>query len=529
MGAKRTLRIRSAALVATLLMVTAPAQPASPDRADRPGRAEQAEQPDLRPFYEQRVTWHPCEDLPQNPEDMTCAEVTVPLDYAAPDQGTLRIALARITAATDDPEGSLLLNFGGPGDPGIVTLAGFGRTFNEFTDAYDVVTFDPRGVGRSSPVSCGDSAPPVFTGADPDAFVEQADAHYEECRRASGPVLPYVGTINTARDLDVIRHALGDDRLNYLGFSYGTRLGAAYAAEFPHRVGRMVLDGVDTLTEPLVEQGLVTAEGRQRALDDFATWCATRSDCPLGTNARDAKLAVTRLVERVTAEPITLYDGSLFTVDTLVSALSATLYSQSNWPALSLALTSLIEDDDPIPLLATSMPVPVTGAPHPRGREVPAVPLDNGSAALTAVNCADDPDRPTAAELSGPAYERLLADYTAASPVFGPAQLSQVLLCTGYPPGSDFVRSIHDVPTPKFLLVGTRGDPATPYRWTVETARRLGDSAVVLDNRGEGHGGYLSSKCVKRVVDAFFLEGDLPASGRSCPADPVDPALLPGS
>ncbi|MEV3871077.1 alpha/beta hydrolase [Streptomyces sp. NPDC049906] len=512
-------------------------------RTGQAGRraGEAAAQPDLRRFYDQRPTWGECADLPQNPEGMTCAEVTVPLDYAAPERGTLRLALARIAATTDDPKGSVLLNFGGPGDPGIVNLAGFGRTFNTFTNAYDVVTFDPRGVGRSSPVTCDHAPPPEFTGADPEAFLREAEAHYQRCLRASGPVLPYVGTVNVARDLDVIRAALGDDRLNYLGFSYGTRLGAAYAAEFPHRVGRMVLDGVDTLVEPLVEQGLVTAEGRQTALDDFATWCATRADCPLGDNARDAKRNVALLVERVAEHPITLYDGSRFTVDTLVAALSAALYSRANWPSLSLALASLIEDDDPIPLLATSMPVPVTAvrpppgaragtgaAAHPRttrtGPVAPLVPADNMLVALTAVNCADDPDRLTAADLTPAAYERLLARYTAASPIFGPAQLSQVLLCAGYPPGSDFIRSIHDVPTPKMLLVGTRGDPATPYRWTVETARRLGDSAVVLDNRGEGHGGYTSSKCVRRAVDGFFLEGDLPGggSGGSCPADAQD-------
>ncbi|WP_405644472.1 alpha/beta hydrolase [Streptomyces uncialis] len=506
------MRVRSAAATLTVTAaLLAPAPAVSPSASSA--------QPDLRPFYSQHLRWTPCADLPMNPEDMRCAHVTVPLDYAAPGKGTVSIALARIASTSAHPRGSVLLNFGGPGDPGIVTLAGFGRTFNDLTDAYDVVTFDPRGVGRSSPVTCGNVPRPVFTGTDPAALLKKADTYYDECLRASGPVLPYVGTINAARDLDVIRDALGDDKLNYLGFSYGTRLGAVYTGEFPHKVGRMVLDGVDTLTESLAEQGLVIAEGRQTALDDFATWCAGRPDCALGTNSRTAKESVVRLLHRIEEHPITLYDGSLFTAEVLVSALSATLYSQANWPSLNRALTTLIDDNDPIPLLATSMPVPVASL---RPRDV--VPADNSQVALTAVNCADDPDRLTAPQLSDPvAYERLRAAYLKASPVFGPAQLDQLLLCAGHPKGSDYVRSVHDVDTPKFLLVGTRGDPATPYRWTEETARRLGDSAVVLDNRGEGHGGYVSSKCVKRTVDTFFLEGDLPSSGQSCSAEPVRP------
>ncbi len=537
MGVSGASRAKTAALTMALLALAVPASAnASTTATGTTAAAVSADLAEPSRFRDQRPVWHPCADLPFNPEDMTCAEVTVPVDYADPGKGTLEIALARIASTAEEPRGSLLLNFGGPGDPGISTLAAFGRTFNEFTNAYDVVTFDPRGVGRSSPVSCADSPPPVFTGGeDPDAVIREADAHYALCRDASGPVLPYTGTVNVARDLDVIRQALGDEKLSYLGFSYGTRLGAAYAAEFPHRVGRMVLDGVDTLTEPLVEQGLVIAEGRQTALDDFATWCATRPDCALGDDAREAKRSAALLVDRIEAEPITLYDGSLFTADTLVAALSAALYSRSTWPSLAQALNTLIRDDDPIPLLATAMPVPVAAdggrdsGPRAAPEPPPPVPADNAEAALTAVNCADDPDRLTAEDLTGDAYARLLADYTAASPVFGPAQLGQVLQCAGHPPGSDFIRSIHDVPTPRLLLVGTRGDPATPYRWTVETARRLGDPAVVLDNRGEGHGGYVSSTCVRRVVNAFFLEGDLPVGDRSCPADPGDPVGPPGT
>jgi len=144
------------------------------------------------------------------------------------------------------------------------------------------------------------------------------------------------------------------------------------------------------------------------------------------------------------------------------------------------------------------------------------VPGDNLPAALMAVNCADDPDRPSADQIVKD-IDRLRSRYEAASPVFGPQRLSQVLMCYGRPRGTDFIRNeVKDVHTAKMLLVGTRGDPATPYRWTLETARRLGPSAVVLDNKGEGHTGYSSSVCVHATVDAFLLEGTLPAGGTTC-------------
>ncbi len=147
------------------------------------------------------------------------------------------------------------------------------------------------------------------------------------------------------------------------------------------------------------------------------------------------------------------------------------------------------------------------------------IPLDNLPAALMAINCADDPDRPSAAQITKN-IDRLRARYEEASPVFGRYRLTQVLTCYGRPRGTDFIREeVRDLDTPKMLLVGTRGDPATPYRWTVETAKRLGDSAVVLDNRGEGHTGYGSSKCVHQKVDDFLLYGTLPADGSSCGPD----------
>jgi pimeloyl-ACP methyl ester carboxylesterase len=333
-----------------------------------------------------------------------------------------------------------------------------------------------------------------------------------------------MGTVDAARDLDVIRQALGDDRLNYLGFSYGTRLGAVYAARFPGKVGRMALDGVDTLTESAAEQGLVTVQGQQTALDGFLDWCVQDLACPFGDDRRAAGDRVVRLVRSLDENPVPNGSGGLLTGQDLVRALGRGLYSKRLWPSLARVVASLVQDGDTRGVEAFSsggVTLPDRRGDGPAGTA--GIPPDNLPAALMAVNCADDPDRPGAEQLTRE-LGRLRAEYQQASPVFGRARLNELLMCYGRPKGTGFIRDkVKNVDTDRMLLVGTRGDPATPYRWTVETARRLGPSAVVLDNRADGHTGYLSSRCVHRKVNDFLLYGSLPAGGSSCGRDPEPP------
>ncbi|AMW08514.1 protease [Streptomyces qaidamensis] len=486
--------------------------------------------PGLTRFYDQKVTWTKCEGMDM-PKDLQCGKVTVPLDYAKPGQGTLDVAVARYRA-TGTSRGSVLLNFGGPGGQGVAQLAMGGKDFMGLTNGYDVVSFDPRGVGRSSPVSCGnasDSALDATDGnadvTDPGAILEELRAAAAECTEHSGPVLPHIGTVNAARDLDVIRDALGDDKLNYLGFSYGSRLGAVYAAQHPDKVGRMVLDGVDTLTEPLSDQGVASARGQQTALENFLTWCTEDIACPFGRDPREARKHVVQVVESLDKDPLPNDFGETFSGQDFAGALGQGLYSRELWPSLQRAVGRLLEDGDPSGLeafLSGGFTLPPLRGPHAGLTDPADVPLDNLPAALMAVNCADDPDRPAAARVTED-LGRLRARYEQASPVFGRYRLTQVLMCYGRPKGTDYIREdVKDLDTPRMLLVGTRGDPATPYRWTVETAKRLGSSAVVLDNRGEGHTGYGSSKCVHSKVDAFLLYGTLPPDGSSCGSDRDD-------
>ncbi len=528
-----------AAVTLALLGATLPSEAltgAGPPSGAPPGTGPPtaADQPDLSRFYDQKIDWADCQG-DGIPEDLQCGKVTVPLDYARPAEGTVDVAMARYRA-TGKSRGSVLLNFGGPGGSGVSQLAYAADDFMGLTDGYDVVSFDPRGVGRSSPVSCGEGADATsgaITDTGPDAGDPQASLKLlrqaaDTCAKHSGPVLRHIGTVNASRDMDVMREALGDKRLNYLGFSYGTRLGAVYAAQFPEKTGRLVLDGVDTLTEPLSEQGIAGAEAQQTALEDFLTWCAEDISCAFGQDPRRARQEVVRLVESMDEAPVPTVFGGQFSGQDLVGAIGQALYSEELWPALAQALRSLVEDGDATGVMRFStggIAVPDGDGPVHGGLVDDAdIPADNLPAALMAINCADDPDRPTAGQIIE-SLDKLRAVYEEASPVFGQYRLTQVLTCYGRPKGTSYIRErVRDVDTSKMLLVGTRGDPATPYRWTVETAKRLGSAAVVLDNKGVGHTGYASSKCVHRKVDDFLLYGSLPADGSSCGPDERPPS-----
>lgn len=505
------------------------------------GEATAGPSPDLSRYYTQKIKWGACEEdgagLMSDPDatpvpkdkNVRCGKITVPLDYAKPGRGTVDLAMVRVKSSGES-RGSLLLNFGGPGGAGVSGLLNSQKEFEYLGKGYDVVSFDPRGVGESSPVTCGDAGAqePEMEGKsdDPGAVLDEMRKIAEECKKKSGPVLPYVGTVNVSRDMDVMRQVLGDKKLNYLGFSYGTRLGAVYAAQFPKKVGRMVLDGVDTLTEDVAEQALVSAEGRQTALDNFIRWCTDNAGCVLGTDSRAARDNMTELIKGLDTYPLQSSDGAEFTGQDVVDVLGQALYSRQSWPALSQALGALLADGDPRALLrmSGSLAHQRPGGPDAvgRGRAPEDVPADNMAAALMAVNCADDPDRPDAARLEKE-VGKLQREFDSTSAIFGRSMLMPVLFCFGRPAGTDYIREdVRDVKSPDFLLVGTRGDPATPYRWTEETAERLGSAAVVLDNKGDGHTGYAGSKCVREKVDGFLLYGEMPRNGSSCGVEEED-------
>ncbi|MGA4987432.1 alpha/beta hydrolase [Nonomuraea bangladeshensis] len=484
----------------------------------------------------QELTWKRCPaqengDRPEPLADGTaweCATLRVPLDHARPDGPRLRLALIRAKARPGAGErrlGSLVFNFGGPGESGVATLPPIAKDrYLKLHRRYDLVSFDPRGVGRSDGVRCldgrGFDAWRDLDGT-PDSPAEERTliggfrAFTASCARHARAVLPYVGTENAARDLDLLRQALGEERLHYFGISYGTKLGGVYAHLFPQRVGRMVLDGAVDPTENAEQVALHQAKGFQRALGNFLRDCAGRRDCPVpGGRAarrkggeqdnRRGERRIARLLARLDSRPLPAAGGRRLTQTQALYGIAAALYSRESWPYLRLALRSAIDDGKGDLLLYFS------DALYGRGDDGRYTNLQSANAA---VNCADSSDRYTAAHVRA-----RLPEFRTASPVFGELLAWSLLQCTGWPvAGAAPATDVRAPGAPPVLVVGTTGDPATPYEGAATMAERLG-AGVELIRRGEGHGAYGSgSSCVDDTVNRFLLDGTVPENRTTCP------------
>ncbi|MET8507566.1 alpha/beta hydrolase [Streptomyces sp. NPDC004787] len=457
----------------------------------------------------QRPDWRRC-TAPEGGEApgsaWRCATVRVPLDYAKPDGPTLPIALIRKEAGAKDARlGSLLFNFGGPGGSGVDILPRGAAEYTALGTRYDLVSFDPRGVQRSSGVVCRDDEEQEKaersvdytpeTAAEEKAFRADAVAFGQGCERRSGTVLPYTTTSNTARDMDLIRQVLGDRKLNYFGISYGTQLGAAYAHLFPKNVGRMVLDAVVDPTADSVGHARNQTVGFQRALDNYLT--STGQDPEEGTRR------IVRLLERLDRKPLAVGDRRLN--DSLaLTGVVMPLYSQQNWPLLTSALTKA-ENGSGAELLSL--------ADWYNDRDA------NGhyatqSHAQRAISCADSAERPTLDQARA-----LLPEFRRLSPVFGPFLAWDTAgWCADWPVEGEADRPSVSAPgAAPVLVVGTTGDPATPYEGAERMAKALGPGVgVLVTNKGEGHGAYGSAACATRTIDAYLLQGTVPAYGKTC-------------
>jgi pimeloyl-ACP methyl ester carboxylesterase len=479
-----------AALAATVL--------AAPPQADGSAAASP---------YGQTIDWTGCSGL-QGPAAMECGTLTVPRDYADPGKsGDLDLAVSRIPATGPGPRlGSLVVNFGGPGIPGIAELAE--RTaageLARLNRRYDLVGFDPRGTGRSTPVDCGD-----LSGVTATDLVAQARQVAQACRKHSGGLLHWVGTPNAARDLDVVRSALGDDRLTYLGFSYGGRLGSVYAHEFPQHTGRIVLDGVPDPTLDDAETALAQAAAFQHALGDFAADCAARG-CPVpGRTAAQVVTAIETAGRGLGGSGLATATGRLDRSGFLHGVQNA-LYSKDNWPFLREALSALRGGDGEL-MMQLAYPGRLGVASGPVRGPSWSVP-DNYEMAKLAIDCRDTPERHTAAGVH--ALDRRFA---AASPVFGASIEATLLSCTGWPPGDPASREVAAPAAPQALLVSTTADPATPYPGAAHMAAALGNGSRVLTYRGEGHGAYFAhNPCVVSTVEAYLTDGSMPGRDAAC-------------
>lgn len=459
----------------------------------------------LATFYDQKLRWRDCRG------GFECARLEVPLDYSEPSGQTIEIAVVRQPA--DDPRGSLLLNPGGPGASGIdYARAADIVVSQDVRRRYDIVGFDPRGVGQSAPVSClSDAQLDDFLAIDgsPDTPEEEQALLQEWSKLGAGcydrrpGVTAHMGTRDAARDMDVLRAALGDRRLNYLGKSYGTYLGATYAELFPRRVGRVVLDGMldPAASGPEVAAG--QAAGFQLAFRAFLADCVRRSSCPLSGNVAAAERQVGRLLDEVDADPLRGERGRPVTQALAVLGIAAALYDEGSWSLLRQALGEARRGNG-YTLVALADFYSDRG---PRGRY-----STNAVEALYAVNCLD---RPEAKELD--AYRAAAAEVSQASPVFGAFIAWGSLPCATWPvPAQQEPHRIAASGAKPILVIGTTRDPATPYAWAKSFARQL-ESGRLLTFVGDGHTAYRrGSSCIDEAVDAYLLDGELPRRGLRC-------------
>ncbi|MGW6980703.1 alpha/beta hydrolase [Streptomyces sp. NPDC054932] len=510
-------RVTTAAAISAALLATA----ACSDDGDGQKTAADGT-PEVKP-----LKWGDC-DAPTAaqgggqapPKDWQCATLDVPLDYAKPEGETIPIALIRAKARDQKNRlGSLVFNFGGPGGSGISTLPGAAKEYEALRARYDLVSFDPRGVGGSSPVLCEsdkeldqyfteDSSPE--TPEEEKAFIDNIRKYQEACKKNSDKLLAHVGTENAARDLDRIRQALGDEKLNYFGISYGTELGGVYAHLFPKNVGRAVFDAVVDPTKTSEESALAQAKGFQLALNNFAQDCVDRGDeCRLrGSTPKEIEADIIKLQQSLAAKPIPGIGDRKLTETQATGGIAQALYSKELWPLLEQGLD---EAEGGQGQLLMALSDAINGRDQ-QGR------YSNLGAANAAINCVDDKNRYTLEQTKAG-----LPAFRAASPVFGNYIGWAMLGCTGWPvPGLSDTPDVSAPGSDPILVIGNTGDPATPYEGARKMVERLGPGVgTELTYKGEGHGAYNSGDpCVQEKVNTYLLDGKTPAAGTVCTAGP---------
>ncbi|MFF3839283.1 alpha/beta hydrolase [Streptomyces sp. NPDC001930] len=515
MDSRRLLRTSATALAAAGLILSgcsggsdaAASRTTAAARQASPSSSPEA----LKKFYGQKLTWRDC-----GVTGFQCATLRAPLDYAKPDGEQIDLAVSRVRATGPGKRlGSLLVNPGGPGGSAVGYLQGYaGVGYPAAVRArYDMVAVDPRGVARSEPVECL-TGPQMdrFTQVDqtPDdaAEVNALSAAFKDfsagCAKKSRAILPHVSTVETARDMDVLRAVLGDEKLSYVGASYGTFLGATYAELFPDRVGRLVLDGAMDPSLPAIDLNRDQTAGFETSFRAFAADCVTEPDCPLGTESVEAAgEALKKFFRDVDAEPVPTGESRALGESLATTGVIAAMYDEGAWPQLREALTRAIGGEGS-GLLAL--------ADSYYEREADGT-YANLMFANAAVNCLDLP-----AAYRGPVdVSKAVPSFEKASPIFGRGLAWAALNCTSWPtPPTGGPHRITAEGAAPILVVGTTRDPATPYKWAQSLAGQL-SSGTLLTYEGDGHTAYgRGSDCIDTAINAYLLDGTPPAEGKRC-------------
>ena len=479
----------------------------------------------LESFYGQKVAWYDCVatagvEKSAEKTGFQCAKVTVPLDYSKPDGQTIEIAMKKHQATGSVRQGTLFMNPGGPGGSGVDNVGAMATTtFAGVQSAYDIIGFDPRGIGSSTAITCSTDAEakamegvsPVDGAGAPVAFEKRAAVMSErfkqleaDCASRTKPteLLDHVDTVSVARDLDILRALSGDQKLNYAGFSYGTYLGATYAELFPANTGRLVLDGALDPSLSYSERRQGQARGFERALRNYVSWCQSGQSCPL-TGDTDAGLQqIGDVFTSANQSPVPSSDPNRpVTGEEMKRIVGFILYfPESSWSAVSEALGQVINEHD-------------ASAFRAMADQIAAQPQVNAGANI-GINCLDY------------RVEGNMATWTAQSkeleriaPRFATVTEAGDLGCQAWGhTGTQPSKALHAKGAAPILVIGTTGDPATPYEWAEALADQL-DSGQLLTWEGNGHAAYTNSghgPCVTQAVDTYLLTGTMPKKGLTC-------------
>ena len=465
---------------------------------------------ELKPFYGQVLSWSSCSG------QFLCASATAPLDWANPGGDTIELALIKKPSSGGAERlGSLFVNPGGPGGSAydFVEQSADYAAHPSLQTAYDLIGYDPRGTGHSDAVHCLTDAErdaylydvlPGERGSDEwlDAYRASAKDFAEKCAENTGPLLQFIDTDSTTRDLDMLRAVVGDPKLNYLGYSYGTFLGAEYAENFPDKVGRMVLDGAEDPTAGGFDITISQAAGFENALKNYLQSCVSGSECWFDGTADEALTEVQRLLAQVEKSPIRSSDGRELNASNLLTAIFYPLYNEGNWPYLDTLFSSVQDGEADFAFQLAD----AYNSRNPDGSYA-----DNLIESFNAISCADYP-----ATTDDAVIEEQNKELIKASPTVGPYWTYGDIACSQWVyPSTRVPAAVTAAGSGPILVVGTTGDPATPYKWAEALAGQL-ENGHLITFQGEGHTAYNSSSCVADVVDSYFLDGTVPPADPDC-------------
>lgn len=452
----------------------------------------------LTPYLKQKLAWRDCDEG----DGTVCATVRAPLDYTNPQSQAVTLALRKLPATETPRLGSLFINPGGPGASGQDFVDRFERSGLE---QYDIVGWDPRGSGGSTPISClSDGEVDAYSNLDAspddaaerDALIEANYAFGQACWKRNGDLLSHIGTVDTVQDLDLLRALVGDSTLNYVGYSYGTRIGATYAELFAHNVGHLVLDAAVNITD---NSEVVQAQGFDLALGNFATWCA-QEQCSLGGTKKEVLGAITGLLDRLDAEPLAVGKRQLTQTQATLGIAMGLYGGEASWSSLATIIARAINSEGSGLLAAADQ---LNG----RGQDGHYDPL---YFAFPAIDCLDTKEEGVLDA------DRVWAETQKKAPIFG-KYLGPSYQCPLWPVRPSVYLQLHLTgrSAPPLVVIGGTGDNATPYQQAVDMATQL-TSAVLVTYEGEGHGSYGKSECVNELVVNYLTKDKVPADGTRC-------------